>query len=762
VYTSRNPFSLAVEAQANLWSQSVALTVATWDGQRGGSIVKLAPFFVPPFRTLLMNAHGDFFRGTPRTILRHVQRKLWDYAGLMFHAAQDAISAEQGRLRRLTRGVRHRAADRFERVEDVVSALLLLAGATVLRWFGYPHRRWFANVHGAESTVIMVPPSTGSSVELFRHRGPHWHAEPFRKALVASNARWIVWSQDEEPGCVDDLLPLFDDPRTFAVSRQRDYRAWKPSLMAMAPFRALEQGEASQVLAPLSNVIVIDRQKLAALGIPDCSLAGTAWLLLFWNAAAAGWRSYSAGGKVPVSEQADFPSYEAEFCWRVLTDRAARRLGPHEPDLGGGAISFRAAARRGSRFRTGHLRVLIVSPFLPYPLSHGGAVRIYNLCRALAGRVDFILLAGRERQDRVDYAKLEEVFREIRVVDFDESPSGESGLPKQVRHSQSRALGAAVRDLCRSYHPDAIQIEYTHMAQYRDPGLGIPFILVEHDLTWSLYRQIAEREATPASRAEYEAWRRFERRQLREFEALWTVSDEDRGIAISEGGRPGTTVTVANGVDLTRFVPSGGFAREPEILFVGSFRHLPNVLGFEKLRREVMPGVWDRLPELRLRVVAGPEHEYYWRQFAGPGTAQAVDGRITVHDFVEDLRPLYARAWAVVVPLEVSAGTNIKVLEAMACERAVVTTPVGCAGLGLRDGRDAVIRDDWNAFADSVCELISNADLRSAIARQARRTAEERFGWDAIAERAYEAYLAISAGAESAAPESILEPQTVP
>jgi len=95
----------------------------------------------------------------------------------------------------------------------------------------------------------------------------------------------------------------------------------------------------------------------------------------------------------------------------------------------------------------------------------------------------------------------------------------------------------------------------------------------------------------------------------------------------------------------------------------------------------------------------------------------------------------------VVAPLLVSAGTNIKVMEAMACQKAVVSTPVGCAGLGLVDGRDALIRAEPDAFADAVSELIANREPRARIARQARLTVEQRFSWKAIAEPAYESYL---------------------
>jgi glycosyltransferase involved in cell wall biosynthesis len=307
-------------------------------------------------------------------------------------------------------------------------------------------------------------------------------------------------------------------------------------------------------------------------------------------------------------------------------------------------------------------------------------------------------------------------------------------------------LRALVAELGREWKPDLLQVEYTHMAAFRDALPDVPAILVEHDLTFTLYRQLAQARPSRAARAEYQRWLDFERRWLNAYDAVWTVSREDRETAVLEGSRrPETTFAVPNGVDTGRFVPGPEPETVSEIFYVGSFRHLPNILGFEKLRTEVMPRVWAELPDIRLRVVAGPEHERFWREYGGRRGQLAFDPRIEVHGFVEDLRPLYAKASVVVVPLEVSAGTNIKVLEAMAYGKVVVTTPAGCAGLGLADGSDAVIRQDWPAFAASLCELLGDAALRSRIGRQARQTAEERFSWTAIADSALESYQALLA-----------------
>jgi ribosomal-protein-alanine acetyltransferase len=377
----------------------------------------------------------------------------------------------------------------------------------------------------------------------------------------------------------------------------------------------------------------------------------------------------------------------------------------------------------GRPFSPDCTRIAVLSPYFPYPLSHGGAVRIFHLLREMARSFDVVLFAFSETGQTEAPGPLLEFCSQIVLVPKPRyrEPRWSTLAPPEVWEYRSPTMRRLWDGLCQEFEVAVRQVEYTQLADYGGD------ILVEHDVTFDLFRQVVDQRPSLAARWNWWRWRRFETRALSQFRRVVAMSEKDAALLAAPHVR-----VVPNGVDLRRFRPIG----EPpgqSLLFVGSFRHFPNVVAYRFFTEQVWPLLRDAFPDLTLTAVAGPHPLLYW-QAAADSPAPPADPRIRLLGFVADVQPLYAQANLVIVPTLVSAGTNLKVLEAMAMERAVVSTTSGCAGLGLQHGLSVWVADTAPALAEGIATLIGDPALRLRLARQARRLALERFDWERLGE----------------------------
>ena len=384
--------------------------------------------------------------------------------------------------------------------------------------------------------------------------------------------------------------------------------------------------------------------------------------------------------------------------WRVLEGRACS---PHRP------------------------RVAVLSPYFPFPLSHGGAVRIFHLLREMAREFDVELFAFTHGGAPPESAPVLEFCARVVLVEKPRyrEPRWSTALPPEVYEFRSPAMRRAIVAERRAFGFQRLQVEYTQLAEY--PG----DVLVEHDVTFDLFGQIARRERTLAARWDFFRWRRFEQRAIRRFGRVVAMSEKDAELL----GPAAPAVVLANGVDLERFRP------EPEtpgerLLFIGSFRHFPNIAAYRFFTEQVWPLLRDKFPRMTVTVVCGADHLTYWRAFADSPEPRPEE-RIRMLGFVSDVRPLYVETNLAIVPTTVSAGTNVKVLEAMAMRRAVVSTTSGCAGLGMLHGHSVWVADTPEAFGAGIATLIGDPERREQIARAAELHAARNFDWRAIGER---------------------------
>lgn len=368
-------------------------------------------------------------------------------------------------------------------------------------------------------------------------------------------------------------------------------------------------------------------------------------------------------------------------------------------------------------------RVAVLSPYFPYPLAHGGAVRIFNLVREMAREFDVELFSFEDGP--AEPAPVLEFCARVVLVEKPQyrEPRWSTLLPPDVCEARSPAMRRALEQEHRLFGFERLQVEYTQMAGYGGD------ILVEHDVTFDLFGQIARRERTGSSWWNYWRWVRFERRVAKKYRRVVVMSEKDAALL----GPTVQTTVIGNGVDLERFCPEPESAGQ-RLLFIGSFRHFPNIAAYRFFTDTVWPVLREKFPEMTLTVVCGPDHLQYWRAFTD-APEPAPDPRISMLGFVADVRPLYAETNLVLVPTTVSAGTNLKVLEAMAMRRAVVSTSSGCAGLGLVHDHSVWIADGAQAFAAGVATIISDHTRRDAIAQAAYTHAVRHYDWRVLGEK---------------------------
>ncbi|MDX2267765.1 MAG: glycosyltransferase family 4 protein [Bryobacter sp.] len=365
-------------------------------------------------------------------------------------------------------------------------------------------------------------------------------------------------------------------------------------------------------------------------------------------------------------------------------------------------------------------RVALLSPYLPWPLAHGGAVRIYSLLKEAAGEARVHLFAFLEEGEAPEPGPLLDFCERITLVRKPKYGrwSWASARPAAVEEFRTPAMEAAWAGVAAAREVDVRQVEFTQLASYGGD------VLVEHDITMDLARQEYERRKSGTAWWDWWRWRRYEERVLGEYRAVVVMSEKDR----AQVAHPNSHV-LANGVDLERFQPRAG-EEDGHLLFLGSFRHYPNALAYRFLAEEL----WPRLGEgWHLTAIAGPQPEQYY-PFGRIPKPPGVDLRA----FEPRVEDWYARAQIVVIPTPVSAGTNIKALEAMACGKAIVATPSGVNGLGLTHGREVWIAEGAAEFARACEQLRSDSQLRQSLGQAARAKAEAEFGWRAIAARQVE------------------------
>ena len=373
------------------------------------------------------------------------------------------------------------------------------------------------------------------------------------------------------------------------------------------------------------------------------------------------------------------------------------------------------------------MRVLSVMGDVPFPPIGGARTRNAHLVRALAESHDVVAVAldwGGAPVSAPDGIELHTVPWELppdhRALEMGDESAWErltrpGAPPFGVGCYESAALCDAIRTVCRVAAPDVAVLTETAMAQFRTAlPPSCPWVLDLHDVH-------AAKQRDRVDDAEADRLLAFERAAVADATTTVCVSGVEADRARQLLGATWVEV-VSNGVDGDAFRPGTGPGDSDRLVFTGSLHTPENIEAVIWFTQQVLPLVREKRPTMVLDIVGS--------QPAAAVLAVAGDG-VRVHADVPDIRPHLQEAGIVVVPLLHGGGTRLKVLEAAACGRSVVTTTVGVEGLTMRHDREVDVADDPEAFAGAILRLAQDAALRTERGRRARAAAE-RYDWRVI------------------------------
>ena len=385
------------------------------------------------------------------------------------------------------------------------------------------------------------------------------------------------------------------------------------------------------------------------------------------------------------------------------------------------------------------MKILWVKSNKLLPVHSGGDIRSYNIARQLARDHHLIFFSYYDSKRDEEYERqLASHFPGAVCVATGKSAS--SALVRSVDYLAHLAalppyavgrFGCAdVRTRLQAYFErrdfDVAVCDFLDAAINFPRQLSIPTVLFQHNVESEIWRRHAATESNRMKRqmyaVEFRKMLRYERNAVRKFQHVIAVSEHDRGLM--EVWVEGSRITVVpTGVDLEQYRPE--LTREaapPSVVFVGAMDWEPNVDAMEYFCDQIWPGVLSEVPGAKLRIVG---------RNPGPRTLKLASSSVEVTGRVPSVAAYLRDAAVVVVPLRIGGGTRLKIYEAMAAGRAVVSTSIGAEGLDVHHGRDIVLADSPRRFAEAVITLLRDDNLRRKYERAAADLAAQ-FDWSVI------------------------------
>ncbi|MBA2733599.1 MAG: glycosyltransferase, partial [Acidobacteria bacterium] len=305
-----------------------------------------------------------------------------------------------------------------------------------------------------------------------------------------------------------------------------------------------------------------------------------------------------------------------------------------------------------------------------------------------------------------------------------------SRLPYFMQKYKSAAMRREVARLATTEKFDVLVCDFLMSSINMPPRVSCPTVLFQHNVEAMIWKRHYEVQQNPLKKAYlYGQWRKavaYERAACQRFDYVVTVSPDDSEMTRTDY-EVERVADVATGVDTDYFRPRGLTEREPHnLVFTGSMDWLPNEDAIRYFTEQIMPIIKRTVPQATLTVVGRNPYKSLTE-------LSRRDPSIIVTGRVEDVRPYMESAAAYVVPLRIGGGTRLKIYEAMAMEKPIISTTIGAEGLPVQNGEHLLLADTPQAFAAECVRVLKDEDTARELGSRAAKIVREQFGWDKVA-----------------------------